>query len=64
MEIKAELLKPYTEQERIDFIVQYNHKLGYEIRETDTALQALGYTEEEYNEITEQVGDLRELRSS
>lgn len=47
MEIKAELLKPYTEQERIGFIVQYNHKLGYEIRETDTALQALGYTEEE-----------------
>lgn len=54
MEIKAELLKPYTEQERIDFIVQYNHKLGYEIRETDTALQALGYTEEEQAEQREQ----------
>lgn len=54
MEIKAELLKPYTEQERIGFIVQYNHKLGYEIRETDTALQALGYTEEEQAEQREQ----------
>lgn len=54
MEIKAELLKPYTEQERIDFIVQYNHKLGYEIKETDTALEALGYTEEEQAEQREQ----------
>ena len=47
MEIKAELLKPYTENERMDFIVQYNHNLGYEIKETETALEALGYTEEE-----------------
>lgn len=47
MEIKAELLKPYTENERMDFIVQYNHQLGYTIEETETELQALGYTEEE-----------------
>lgn len=47
MEVKAELLKPYTETEKIDFIVQYNHRLGYEIQETETALEALGYTEEE-----------------
>ena len=47
MEIKAELLKPYTENERIDFIVQQNHKNGFEIRETETALEAWGYTEEE-----------------
>lgn len=47
MEIKAELIKPYTEKQRIDFIVEQNHKNGYEINETETELQALGYTEEE-----------------
>ena len=47
MEIKAELIKPYTENERINFIVEQNHKNGYEIRETETALEALGYTTEE-----------------
>ena len=47
MEIKAELNKPYTEEERMDFIVEQNHNLGYEIRETQEALQAWGYTEEE-----------------
>lgn len=47
MEIKAELIKPYTENERMDFIVLENHNNGYEIRETETALQAWGYTEEE-----------------
>lgn len=47
MEIKARLEKPYSENERIDFIVQYNHGLGYVIEETETELQALGYTEEE-----------------
>ena len=47
MEIKAELQKPYTEEERVNFIVQQNHRLGYKIEETETALQAWGYTEEE-----------------
>ena len=47
MEIKSTLNKPYTDNERTDFIVEYNHKLGYEIRETETALEAWGYTEEE-----------------
>lgn len=47
MEIKSELLKPYTEQERMSFIVEYNHNQGYEIRETEHALEAWGYTEEE-----------------
>lgn len=31
MELKAEI-KNYTEQQRMDFIVENNHKLGYEIR--------------------------------
>lgn len=47
MEIKATLNKPFTEEERMDFIVEYNHKLGYEIKETKTALEAWGYTAEE-----------------
>ena len=54
MEIKAILNKPYTEEERIDFIVEQNHRLGYEIRETDTALQAWGYTTEEIEEQQKQ----------
>ena len=47
MEIKATLQKPYTDNERMDFIVQYSHGLGYVIEETETELQALGYTESE-----------------
>ena len=47
MEIKATLQKPYEENERMNFIVQYNHGMGYVIEETETELQALGYTEEE-----------------
>ena len=47
MEIKAELLKPYTEDERLNFIVEQNHQLGYEIKETEEALEAWGYTAEE-----------------
>ena len=47
MEIKVTLQKPYTEKERIDFIVTYNHNQGYEIQETETSLEAWGYTQEE-----------------
>lgn len=51
MEIKEKLNKPYTEQQRLDFIVQYNHNLQYVIKETDTALVAYGKTEEEQNAV-------------
>lgn len=47
MKIKAELKQPYTEQERLTFIVEQNHNFGYEIREVKEGLQAWGYTEEE-----------------
>lgn len=47
MEIKASLQKPYTNNQRMDFIVIQNHKLGYEIQETESELQAWGFTEEE-----------------
>lgn len=50
MEIKAILNKPYTETQRLDFIVENNHNLGYEIKETETEMQAWGYTEEEKQE--------------
>lgn len=47
MEVKAQLNKPYTEQEKINFIVEQNHKLGYAIEEQEDKLVALGYTDEE-----------------
>lgn len=47
MEIKAILKKPYTEAQKMNFVVAYNHQLGYTINETEIELQALGYTEEE-----------------
>ena len=47
MEIKATLNKPYTEEERINFIVEQNHRNSYEIKETETAIEAWGYTDEE-----------------
>ena len=50
MEIKAQLKKPYTEEQRLQFIVNFNHNLGYEIEETETHLNAMGYTEEEKQE--------------
>ena len=54
MEIKAKLNKPYTENERVDFIVEQNHKLGYEIRQVETTYEAeekVPYTEIETEEI-------------
>ena len=47
MEIKATLNKPYTEQERMDFIVEQNHKLSYTIEEQADKIVALGKTQEE-----------------
>ena len=47
MEIKAELKQPFNEKERINFIVEQNHKLGYMIEETDNALLAWGKSDEE-----------------
>ena len=31
MEIKDRIVKPYTENERMDFIIEQNHNKGYEI---------------------------------
>ena len=54
MEIKATLNKPYTEEQRINFIVENNHQKGYEIKETDAELQAWGKTAEEEQQEQEQ----------
>ena len=50
MEIKAVLNKPYTEKQKIDFIVEQNHNNGYIIEEAENSLNALGYTQEELDE--------------
>lgn len=47
MEIKTQLMKPYTDSQRTLFIVEQNHRNSYEIVETETSLDAMGYTEEE-----------------
>ena len=38
MEIKATLQKPFEENERMNFIVEYNHNQSYVIEETETEL--------------------------
>ena len=54
MEIKAVLQKPYTEDERIDFVVEYNHRHNFLINETENELQALAYTESELRKQEEE----------
>lgn len=54
MEIKAELNKPYTESERLSFIVEQNHKLGYTIEEQADKIVALGKTQEEIDKEQEE----------
>lgn len=54
MELKAALNKPYTEERKIEFITEQNYKNNYEIRETETALEAWGYSAEEQQEQAEQ----------
>lgn len=60
MKIKAFLQKPFEENERLDFIIKYNHNMGYVINETESELQALGYTEEEIaQQEKERIGKLK-----
>ena len=44
-------LKDYTEQDRLHFIVEYNHTLGYEIIETEQELLAVAPCQEQQEEI-------------
>ena len=60
MEIKAELKQPYTDKQRMDFIVEQNHKLGYEIRQVETTYEVeeeVPYTEIVTEEIQVPVFD-------
>lgn len=45
MEVKATLKNPFSEEERLSFILENNHLKGWQINETDTELQALGYSD-------------------
>ena len=47
MEIKAKLNKPFKEEQRLDFIVKYNHNLGYKIEENNNGLEAWGLSDDE-----------------
>ena len=47
MELKEQLNKPYTQQDKMSFIIKNNDNLNYEIKETDTALEAWGLSEED-----------------
>ena len=58
MEIKAEIVKPYTENEKINFIIFANDN-GYEVKETVNSLEAWGYTEaEKQKQEQEQINNL------
>lgn len=54
MEIKATLQKPYSKVQRLDFIVSQNHNKGYQIKETEVALEAWGLTAAEKAEQEKQ----------
>lgn len=62
MKVIAELKKPFEEGQRLDFIINYNHNLGYKVEETDEALQALDYDDEEKEEQQKQ--NMRSMRNS
>lgn len=60
MEIKATLNKPYTEEQRENFILTQNHIYEYETKETEEALEAWGYTSAEQAEKErERIGNLQ-----
>lgn len=52
MELKAKLLKPYTLEQKANFIIVYQNQQNCEIIETDMALEAW-YSEEEQTEKRE-----------
>lgn len=61
MIVVASLKKPYSDADRISFIVNYNHQLGYQINETEDALEALGYDEDEKTE--QKKAEIRAVRN-
>ena len=55
MEIKAILNKPFSKIEKRNFILIQNHKLGFDIKETETSLEAWGRDDLEIIEKFKQV---------
>ena len=53
MNLIAILNKPYTVEEKANFIIVYNNQQGCEIKETKQALQAWQYTDEEKSQQRE-----------
>ena len=45
------LNKPYTEKEKCDFIVKYNHNMGYTIKQTESGLEAIEPEKPSLNEL-------------
>lgn len=65
MEVIAELEKPYTDEERTQFILTYNRgEHNYSIVETEHALQALGRTAEEEATLREHDFNLAFFKTS
>lgn len=65
MIVVAELKKPYSDKERADFIVENNHNKGYEIKETETEIQALDFDNSEKfeNAKTAKLNELNTIAS-
>lgn len=65
MKLITELKKPYSEEQRCDFIVEQNHNLGYVIRETEDSLEAWGLDDEEIEEQKKQfrISELKQMLS-
>ena len=55
MEIKAILNKPCSLDERVNFIIQNNYELGYDIKEDDDKIEAWGFTKEEEEEKEKEI---------
>lgn len=66
MEVKAELLYPYTEEQRINFIVEQNHRNGYMIKEVKRVikLESLNINQdEETQELEEETMEVTDLQA-
>lgn len=61
MELKAELKKPFDDNDRYNFLIKQNQMLGYIIKETDDSLQAWGKDDEEMLEY--QMLTVRKVRN-
>lgn len=57
------LTKPYTDEQRADFIVKNNHDKGLRIEETNTALFALESYEKIENDEIINISDTEEYKA-